>query len=100
LLRRKQSGLDQKETKRVHELLREDRRGDDSKNPLLALRCQVGQPVEFGRRDGVPVSALRLCLSSRLIVDALAPSGRGAKAVIAEALAVLDKTALLAASLS
>jgi hypothetical protein len=100
LLRRKKGWFNQKETKRVHELLREDQRGDHSQDPLLALRCQVGQPVEFGCREGVAVSALRLCLSSRLIVDALAPSGRGARAVIADALAVLDKTALVAASLT
>jgi hypothetical protein len=52
--------------------------------------------VNGGSRDGVPVSALRLCVSSRLIVDAVSPKGRGAEAVIGEALAVLDKAALLA----
>jgi hypothetical protein len=78
--------LTRTETKTVHEFLREQ-------------RCQVGQPVECGTRDGAPVSALRLCLSSRLIVDALAPSGRGAVAVIAEALSVLDHVALAAESL-
>jgi len=75
--------LNQDETKRVHEL-------------LLSSRCQLGQPVSCGTREGIPVSALRLCVSSRLIVDALSPSGRGRKAVIAEALAVLDQAALLA----
>jgi hypothetical protein len=84
LLRRSASGqtlcLSQAETKRVHELLR-------------ASGSQLGQPVACGTRDGKPVSALRLCLSSRLIVDALAPEGRGSEAVIAEAVAVLKKTA-------
>lgn len=87
LLLRPKSGartwLNQGETKKVHELLR-------------ASRCQVGQPVACGSREGVPVSALRLCISTRLIVDALSREGRGVRAVIAEALAVLEKTALLA----
>jgi glutamate/tyrosine decarboxylase-like PLP-dependent enzyme len=61
------------------------------------LRCQLGQPVACGERDGVPVSALRLCLSARLIVEATADGGAGAPAVIARALAVLDKTARLVA---
>ena len=88
LLRRQASSacwgwLTQAETKRVHELLR-------------ASGCQVGQPVACGIRDGVPVSALRLCLSSRLIIEALSPEGRGSEAVIAEARAVLDQAAGLA----
>jgi hypothetical protein len=90
--------LDQKETKRVHDLLREDveEAAGVASNGLLSFRCQLGQPVACGTREGVPVSALRLCLSTRLIVDALSPKGRGAQAVVADALAALDKTALLA----
>ncbi len=38
--------------------------------PLQNPRCQIGQPVACGQRDNVEISALRLCLSSRLIVDA------------------------------
>ena len=38
---------------------------------------------------------LRLCASSRLIVDAVSPGGRGAEVVMAEALTALDKAALL-----
>jgi hypothetical protein len=91
--------LDLNATRRVHECLRQDL-GRLSQAPapsLLSLRCQIGQPVACGVRDGQPVHALRLCLSSRLIVDALSPDGRGKEAVIAEALGVLDKAALLAA---
>ncbi|WP_317201749.1 hypothetical protein [Janthinobacterium sp.] len=33
-------------------------------------RYQLGQPVNCGMRDGVPVSALRLCVSARMIADA------------------------------
>jgi hypothetical protein len=75
--------LTQAETKKVHELLR-------------ASHCQLGQPVACGTRAGIPVSALRLCVSSRLIVDALSPEGRGTLEVISEALAVLNQAALLA----
>lgn len=35
------------------------------------VRCQFGQPVACGTRNGIPVSALRLCLSARLISDAV-----------------------------
>ncbi len=62
---------------------------------IARLRCQVGQPVSCGTRYGVPASALRLCMSSRLIVDALSPRGRGVQVVIDEALTVLDKVAQL-----
>ncbi|WP_157662658.1 hypothetical protein [Sulfuriferula sp. AH1] len=64
-------------------------------NPLLASRVQLGQPVDYGVRDGVPVSALRLNVSARLIVEALSPQGPGAAIVIGRALAALDKIALL-----
>ena len=64
---------------------------DDAAGP----RCQLGQPVACGSRDGVPVSALRLCLSARLIVEATADDGAAAATVIARALAALDKLAHL-----
>lgn len=60
-----------------------------------SLRVQLGQPVKCGQRSGAPVSALRLCASARLAVDALAPGGRGPQAVIDDALAALDKAAWL-----
>ncbi|MGB8295392.1 MAG: hypothetical protein WCG85_08180 [Polyangia bacterium] len=63
---------------------------------LLARHIQIGQPVPCGRRQERPVSALRLCTSMRLAVDALSPQGRGTNIVIAETLAVLDQTAQLA----
>ncbi|WP_237759614.1 methyltransferase domain-containing protein [Sulfuricella sp. T08] len=59
------------------------------------LRCQLGQPVACGNRDGVLVSALRLCISSRLIVEATSQGGRNTAIIIARAKAALDKTALL-----
>jgi len=58
-----------------------------------SLRCQLGQPVACGTREGVPVSALRLCISARLISDAY--EGKGIDGVIDEAWAALDKIAWL-----
>ena len=69
--------------------------GDWAGWPVAARRSQFGQPVNCGQRDQVPLSALRLCLSARLAVDALAPGGHGGAAVIADALETLDKTAWL-----
>lgn len=62
----------------------------DSGN-LAAIRCQLGQPVACGVRNGIAVSALRLCLSSRLIIEATTDSDK----VIKNALLALDKTARL-----
>ena len=64
---------------------------------LRATQCQVGQPVACGARDGQPLRALRLCLSSRLIVDALA--GGRQQHVLDDAERVLDTAAMLAAAL-
>lgn len=61
---------------------------------IAAMRCQTGQPVASGKRNGITVSALRLCISTRLIVKAATDGDKGAT-VIAEALVVLDKIALL-----
>jgi hypothetical protein len=68
---------------------------DKTRRAIAARRCQIGQPVPCGTREGIQVAALRLCNSMRLVNDALSPQGRGASAVIADALAVLDKAALL-----
>jgi hypothetical protein len=51
-------------------------------------RMHLGQPVYCGERDGVPVNALRLCVSARLIVAACADGH--ADTIIADALAVLE----------
>jgi hypothetical protein len=93
--------LNREETAKVYRLLQVDLTnypgsGHSSiSGDSARLRCQLGQPVECGNRDGVSVSALRLCVSSRLIVEAASQGGRNASKVIARAMAALDKTALL-----
>jgi hypothetical protein len=98
---RRGGALSRKETARVYEQLG---KGDieipktlsSARTRVVAAQsCHLGQPVLCGQSDGVPVSALRLCASMRLAVDAISPGGRGSEAVIAEALTALDKTALL-----
>jgi hypothetical protein len=61
---------------------------------LIERHVQLGQPVACGHDH----SALRLSLDARLIADAIA--GRGARAVIDDALAALNKAAELAAAVS
>ncbi|MFZ6673165.1 hypothetical protein [Undibacterium sp. Xuan67W] len=60
-------------------------------------RIQLGQPVMIGRNQQPPVSALRLCLSARLIVAATAGNGENAQKIIADALFALDTAAKLSA---
>jgi len=57
---------------------------------------QLAQPVDCGRRGVITVSALRLCVSSRLVVEAMQQNGRNQKVVIERALKALDKVAKLA----
>jgi hypothetical protein len=66
-------------------------------------RFQLGQPVPCVVRIGtgsslLESSALRLCVSATMIVDAC--WGRGADAVIADALAALDRIGELVAELA
>lgn len=93
--------LNREETAHVYQLLQIDLThhygaGHSGMNGDVArMRCQLGQPVECGKRDNVDVSALRLCISSRLIVEATTQSGENATIVIARAMAALDKIVLL-----
>ncbi|MEY3808442.1 MAG: hypothetical protein RI893_1418, partial [Pseudomonadota bacterium] len=59
-------------------------------NTVASIRCQLGQPVACGTRNSV----LRLCLSSRLLVEAVTRGDRGLL-LIKNALQALDTTALL-----
>ncbi|MBI5918875.1 MAG: hypothetical protein HY849_05835 [Nitrosomonadales bacterium] len=88
--------LDEDETQRIYrqlplDLSREPDFGPDA--ALAASRFQLGQPVAGGLRTDAAVSALRLCLSARLIVEALTEASPAT--VIARALTALDKAALL-----
>lgn len=89
--------LSRAETAHVSRRLLLDLSGDHDfpSTQTAALRCQMGQAVACGTRHGVPVSALRLCVSARLIVEATTVPD-GAQAVIARAIRALDKAALLA----
>jgi hypothetical protein len=60
-----------------------------------ASPVQLGQAVGVGLRDGKPLTALRLSLSARLVVEALtAPGGR--ELVIERARRALAETAAMA----
>lgn len=85
--------LAREQSARIYRLLQQDLAGT-GEAPVAALRCQLGQPVICGERDGLPVSALRICASARLAVEA---SAGNRDAVIQRALSALDKAALLAA---
>ena len=58
---------------------------------------QLGQPVACGERDGVPISALRICASARLVAEAARGGPEGANRVIARAMDALDRAAAKAA---
>jgi hypothetical protein len=59
-----------------------------------ATRFQLGQPVACGSRDGIPVSAMRICASARIVATA-ARSYEGTRSAIDQALMAFDKMALL-----
>lgn len=99
------SALDRDQTLRIYQLLQADLStrkefgSNKGESDLAGLRCQIGQPVSCGHRDGVPVSALRICASMRMVVQATANDGRDAEMVIESAMAALDKATLLVKSL-
>ncbi|MFZ1546673.1 MAG: hypothetical protein WAT12_06185 [Candidatus Nitrotoga sp.] len=90
--------LHRDETQAVHKALLRDNVPVDIPAEIATLRCQLGQPVACGMLDGVPVSALRLCLSAELVVEALSGSAQSVQTVIARAMRTLDKTAWLTQS--
>lgn len=94
LLRHPDSGapLNRGETQQVYRQLQTDM-SDIADERIAALRCQFGQPVTCGVRGGVAVSALRLCVSARLVSDAVTQNG--VSGLIDDALAALDKAAWL-----
>jgi hypothetical protein len=56
-------------------------------------QIQLAQPVDCGRRGGIALSALRICVSSRMVVAALHRNGNSQQLIIEQALGVLDKVA-------
>lgn len=85
---KKMTPLTRAETAKIYRLLSLKQEGD----ALDAMRCELGQPVACGSIHATPVSALRLCLSARLLVEAAQEDGIHANAVIERAFCVLDKT--------
>ncbi|MBF0497887.1 MAG: hypothetical protein HQK58_15150 [Deltaproteobacteria bacterium] len=96
-----QTPLNREETNHVYRLLPADLSNHHGlantrlNSNLAKFRGQLGQPVVCGNRNGVPVSALRLCSSARLVIKASLHKGREAAKVIENALTALDKTAAL-----
>jgi hypothetical protein len=84
--------LSRKQTTNVYQQLQSPL--DAPEIDIGLIRCQLGQPVACGIRNGISVSALRLCLSSRLIIEATTQSDK-AYSIIKDALKALDKTAWL-----
>ena len=67
--------------------------GSTSTNKHIAhLRCQLGQPVPCGLRGETSVSALRLCVGARTIVEAYR---NGSSKVVEQAMSVLNKVSWL-----
>ena len=97
--------LSREETVRIYLQLQRDMSADQTlpqegvSAELAAQRFQLGQPVLCGSTHDIPVSALRLCVSARMVAAALSPSGIGEYGVIAQALAALDKIAWLTGGL-
>ncbi|WP_340121036.1 hypothetical protein [Methylobacter svalbardensis] len=91
-----QTPLNREETLNVYQRLPAEMGHPNS--DIAAIRCQLGQPVACGLRNGIAVSALRLCLSSRLLIEATACDDKG-NTIIKDALTALDKTAMLIRSI-
>jgi hypothetical protein len=86
------------ETGRVHRLLMRDlgAQGDDGLSEVARLRVELGQPVACGVRGCVPLAALRLCASARLIAEARAEGPLGEARILEDCRRALRKTAWLA----
>ena len=90
--------LGRDETSRLHRRLQglgiPDSGECSGPGPGESKRFQLGQAVACGERDGMPVSALRVCASARGIVEAsLAPDGIARS--IDAAMSALDRVAVL-----
>jgi hypothetical protein len=91
------SMLSREETVLIYRQLQDEFNPPD---PAISSACAkfrflLGQPVATGQRNGIPVSALRLCNSARLVIEATTGDKDQGAIVIERALCALDKTALL-----
>ena len=84
--------LNHQETLEIYQWLQLDTNPESKRigAEMNTLRCQLGQPVFYAINNGQPVSALRICLSARLIVEATINNGKKDDEVIQRALSVLD----------
>ena len=105
LLRRPGGGLfSGDETQEIYRQLQQELSGGAESfllhegEAVRGLLCQLGQPVSCGVRDGVPLSALRICTSSRLVVEAAEAGSSGG--IRRRIIAALDKTAWLVKSIA
>ncbi|WP_244443481.1 hypothetical protein [Bradyrhizobium sp. Ai1a-2] len=95
--------LPAKEVNKVYMQMRENlvtAEGLPEESKTLASRCELGQPVLCGELEGTAVAAPRLCLSARLIVEAVAARDRGLNCLIERGLTLLEKAAFLASNMS
>ena len=86
------------ETKQIYNQLRSPTKragSSEASEGVSSIRCELGQPVSCGEREGTPVAALRLCLSARLIVGAVNAGDRGVACLIERGLTAVDKAAFL-----
>lgn len=88
---RKPVPLGHAETESIHQALQTRQQGT-----LFPARCQLGQPVICADIDGVEVSALRICIGPRHVVEA---ASLGESEVAKRATAALDLTANALAAL-
>jgi len=77
--------LHRKQTERLYQMLYSE---PDAQHRL-------GQPVACGEHDSIPISALRICASTRLVVEAFSENGVGAEGIINRTQAALDRISLL-----
>ena len=98
LLHRPGQPISREQTQQIYRQLQlplQLRTGDQLDPSIAAMRCQLGQPVLCGTQFGSEVSALRLCASSRIIVEACSGNAHAAERIIDRALQALEKAAYL-----
>lgn len=86
-------------TRQVYHLMQQDLRGffSGATSDVAAVRFLLGQPVLCGTQDSIPLSALRLCISARMVATAAA-SPETRRQLIARALSAIDKIELIVAA--